>query len=136
MDNAWAIELGPTIYSIVKAKATEQLKDKYPTLNVTDKGESDQPAVFPTVYIHELPGMELGQDLEGQTINAVRETIQVDVTSNKNHSECKKIMSKITDIYKQMRFSVTGTPQYDVNGGTYICNMRFSRVFGAGDTIL
>ena len=39
MDNAWAIELGPTIYSIVKAKATEQLKDKYPTLNVTDKGE-------------------------------------------------------------------------------------------------
>lgn len=136
MDNAWAIELGPTIYSIVKAKATEQLKDKYPTLNVTDKGESDQPAVFPTIYIHELPGMELGQDLEGQTINAVRETIQVDVTSNKNYSECRKIMPKITDIYKQMRFSVAGTPQYSVNGGTYICNMRFSRVFGAGDTIL
>lgn len=136
MDNAWAIELGPTIYSIVKVKATEQLKDKYPTLNVTDKGKSDQPAVFPTVYIHELSGMELGQDLEGQTINAIRETIQVDVTSNKNHSECRQIMYKITDIYKQMRFSVTGTPQYSVNGGTYICNMRFSRVFGAGDTIL
>ena len=90
MDNAWAIELGPTIYSIVKAKATEQLKDKYPTLNVTDKGESDQPAVFPTVYIHELPGMELGQDLEGQTINAVRETIQVDVTSNNVERLCPK----------------------------------------------
>ena len=71
VDNSWAFELGNTIFYVVKSRAEPVLQKKFQDVYITDEGETNQKPIFPTVYIHELSGLEQGQTLDGQTVNAV-----------------------------------------------------------------
>lgn len=135
-DNQWVFDLETTIFSIVKAKAMRKLKARYPNINITDSSKSTSKATFPTVYIHELPGVEYGADLGGRDINAVLETIQVDVTTNTNQRDAKIVMSGVAGVFKEMRFEVTAMPEFDGSGETYRSTARFRRVIGANDALL
>lgn len=135
-DNQWVFDLETTIFSIVKAKAMGKLKARYPNINITDSSKSTSKATFPTVYIHELPGVEYGADLGGRDINAVLETIQVDVTTNTNQRDAKIVMSGVAGIFKEMRFESTAMPEFDGSDGTYRSTARFRRVIGANDALL
>lgn len=134
-DNQWAYDLGQVIYSIVKKKATEQLSGKYPNLYITNEDKSTQAPSFPTVYVKELTPVEVGQTLDGQSINGLRETIQIEVTSNKSRSEVRKVMSVVMDIMKNMRFQGTSLPEPQSDGEIYRSVARLSRVVGALDTL-
>lgn len=135
-DNQWAFDLGTTIFSIVKSKTLTELKSKYPDIFVTDKGKTNGKAVFPTVYIQELSGSERGADLEGKSINAVLETIQVDVTTNTNRADANRVMSTVASIFKQMAFTVQSMPNFEYNGETYRRTARFQRIIGANDRLI
>ena len=104
VDNTWAYLIGKKVYSTVSYKAEKILKDDYPNIKITDNGKASSKPKFPTVYIHELPGQEIGQTLDGQDINGVLETIQVDVTTNTDPSDAREVMSVVADIFKKMRF--------------------------------
>lgn len=118
-DNQWAFDLGTIIFSIVKTKTLDELGSKYPNIFITDKGKTTGKAVFPTVYVQEMSGAERGADLEGKTINAVLETIQVDVTTNTSKSDVSKVMSVVAGIFKEMRFTIQTMPNFEYNGETY-----------------
>lgn len=135
-NNQWAFDLGTTIFSIVKSKTLTELKSKYPNIFVTDKGKTTGKAVFPTVYIQEMSGSERGADLEGRSINAVLETIQVDVTTNTSRADANKVMATVSDIFKQMRFTVQSMPTFEYNGETYRRTARFQRIIGANDRLI
>ena len=135
-DNQWAFDLGTTIFSIVKSKTLAELKSKYPDIFVTDKGKTNGKAVFPTVYIQELSGSERGADLEGKSINAVLETIQVDVTTNTNRADVNRVMYTVASIFKQMSFTVQSMPDFEYNGETYRKTARFQRIIGANDRLI
>lgn len=134
-DNQWAYDLDKIIYSIVSARAKEQLVAKYPTLFVTDEEETSSNPQFPTVYIHSLSSVEEGADLDGQTINAVRATVQVKVSTNKDSSDAREVMSAIADIFKTMRFKAIAMPEIKTSGGIYRSDARFRRIIGANDTL-
>lgn len=135
-DNQWAFDLGTTIFSIVKSKTLTELKSKYPDIFVTDKGKTNGKAVFPTVYIQELSGSERGEDLEGKSINAVLETIQVDVTTNTSRADVNRVMYTVASIFKQMAFTVQSMPDFKYNGETYRKTARFQRIIGANDRLI
>lgn len=135
-DNQWAFDLGTTIFSIVKSKTLAELKSKYPDIFVTDKGKTNGKAVFPTVYIQELSGSERGTDLDGSYINAVLETIQVDVTTNTSKADVSKVMSVVASIFKEMRFTIQTMPNFEYNGETYRKTARFQRIIGANDRLI
>lgn len=135
-DNQWAFDLGTTIFSIVKSKTLAELKSKYPDIFVTDKGKTNGKAVFPTVYIQELSGSERGADLEGKSINAVLETIQVDVTTNTSRADVNRVMYTVASIFKQMSFTVQSMPDFEYNGETYRKTARFQRIIGANDRLI
>lgn len=135
-DNQWAFDLGTTIFSIVKSKTLAELKSKYPGIFVTDKGKTNGKAVFPTVYIQELSGSERGADLEGKSINAVLETIQVDVTTNTSRADVNRVMYTVASIFKQMAFTVQSMPDFEYNGETYRKTARFQRIIGANDRLI
>lgn len=134
--NQWAFELGNTIFYVVKSRAEPILQEKYPDVNITDEGETSGKPIFPTVYIHELPGLERGQTLDGQSINAVLETIQVDVSTNTGSSDARYVMSVIGEVFKKLRFEVTAMPEPGKSDGIYTVTARFRRLIGASDTLL
>lgn len=133
-ENQWAFDLETKIYSIVKSRLTSKLT-KYPNAMITNKGTSTTTAMFPTIYIHELPGAERGQDLSGQNINAISETFQVDVTTNVSQSDAKKVMSLVAMEFKKLRFTITTFPDLSSSDDVYRSTMRCTRIIGANDIL-
>ena len=134
--NDWATDLESTVVALVKAKSLLQLQKKYPKVKITDEGESSGLAVFPTVYIHLLSPVEQGQTLDGQTINALLATFQVDVTTNSCKSDCRKVMATVMNVFKEMRFQGKSLPETSINNKIYHSVARFNRVIGANDRLM
>ena len=134
--NDWATDLESTVVALVKAKSLPQLQKKYPKVRITDEGESSGSAVFPTVYIHLLAPTEQGQTLDGQTVNALLATFQVDVTTNTSKSDCRKVMAIITDAFKIMRFQGTSMPEFSISNKVHKSTARFRRMIAANDRLL
>lgn len=134
--NDWAIDLENTVTALVKAKTLAQLKEKYPKIVITNEGENSGQAAFPTVYIHLLPAVEQGQTLDGQTINAMLATFQVDVTTNTSKSDCRKVMAVITDAFKTMRFQGTSMPEFSISNKVHKSTARFRRMIAANDRLM
>lgn len=135
-ENAWAYDIESTIYSIVKAKTYLAIKKKYPNLLFTDKGQSDSSPTFPTVYIHMLAPTEQGRTIDGQSINGLLVTFQVDVTTNTSSSDVRWVMSEIAEVFKAMRFEAKPMPETTYADKIYRSTARFRRVIGANDRLL
>lgn len=133
--NQWAYDLEKKIFSIVKSRTYENLKTKYPNVYITDIEKNTFKAVFPTVYIHELPGTEKASDLEGFSINAVQETFQIDVITNTSQNDANKVMAIVADEFKRLCFKVTAMPEFDGTGETYRSTMRVRRIISANDIL-
>lgn len=133
-DNSWAYDLGTVVFSIIKAKASPVLKNKYPEIYFTSNGKSLDEATFPTVYIHRMAAAEMGGDLSGTAINATRETFQVDVFTDTSQTDAGYIMSVVAEKFKEMRFQITAMPEFN-EGETYRSTARFQRIVGANDIL-
>ena len=109
----------------------------FDTAFTTVEKNLDKDPVFPTIYIHEMPGLERGACLEGTSVNAVQETIQVDVITNTKQSDAKGIMAVLTDAFKQMRFQITAMPEFKNDSEKKFRSVaRFRRIIGANDRLM
>ena len=141
-ENQWVFDLETNIFSNVVTIAKPKLKKKYKSMNfdtafTTVEKNLDKAPVFPTIYIHEMPGLERGADLEGTSVNAVQETIQVDVITNTTQSDAKGIMAILADAFKQMRFQITAMPEFKNDSEKNFRSVaRFRRIIGANDRLM
>lgn len=131
----WTNQISPIVTSRVKFQGIEALKTKYPDLNYTTSDKVEDDPKFPSVYIHELPGGEQGQDLEGATINAVLSAFQIDVTDNVSQARVNNVMTEVIKSMKSMRYEVIAFPEFNNSGGVYRASARFRRVVGQGDIL-
>lgn len=136
ISDTWFAELESTIFTTVQYELKIKDGAPFPKLKCTTVSQSDKPSEFPTLYLHELPEAELGQDLENRTVNAVRCTIETQVFSNKSETEVRKILSAVILVMKGLRFNVTMFPDPDTRNGIAVGIARFSRVIGSGDGIV
>lgn len=135
MSVEWDELVPSTVFTRIKTNFSDSLKKKY---KMTDKnfasvGSSDTPAVFPFVWVKTLPGSEVDEDLEGDTINAERFTFQIDVTDNQSQYRSKEVMREVKRIMKTMRFRGSSMPTQDDTKDTYRQTARFSRTIGSDD---
>lgn len=135
MDNMWAYDIEMSVYSIVKAIAKPKLIEKYPKIYFTQKSKSTKTPTFPTVYIHLLPPTEEGKTIDGQSINALSVTFQVDVITNKDESEARYVMSVVSEVFKKLRFGIKGFPSLEF-GDTNKSTARFQRIIGANEKLV
>lgn len=119
----------------VFTQVSYMLKKKYPGLNCTTKGQNIGASQFPTLYMHELAPLEVGNDLENVTINAVQSTIEIQVFTENNETLCKQIMSEAVLEMKRFRFSVIAMPIVDTDGDVTSGVSRFRRLVGSGDIL-
>ena len=123
------------VYTRIKTQFPSKLKEKYKNINFTTENKVDALPRFPTVYIHEMPGMETGADLQGGTINAVWSSFQIEATTNTKQSDTKEVMDEVVKIMKKMRFQVISMPEFQNTDSIYRRVARFRRMI-ADDDIL
>lgn len=137
MSNSWVFDRQTTIYSRIKAIGTSKLKKKYPDINFTQDGRVVTSPKFPNVYIKFLQPMESGKDLEGNGINAVNLTVEIDVTVTQSMGMqvCNEVSWIIVDVLKEMCFDAQ-MPYFDATSTeTYRTIARYSRVIGYNDVL-
>lgn len=139
-EDNWAFEIESEIFTTVKAKAMPILQEQFSNTDFSEsftnvKGSLDK-AVFPTIYIHELPGVQKGKTLDAVGIDAVLESFQVDVITNTSQGDTKKILGIILNVFVMLRFSVTAMPEFNNESEKkFRCTGRVRRLIGASDSL-
>jgi len=134
MSEAWFSEIESTILTNLSYMLTERQDAPFPNLVVTSTNQN-QVTAFPTLYIHELTPVEAGNDLNNQTINAVLETIEIQIWTNDTEAECRQLMSAAIVEMKRMRFNCTAFPNIQTDNKIAFGIARFRRMIGSGDTL-
>lgn len=136
IDNSWIFDIQDKIYSRLDAICKAKLSSKYPDINVTMDSHVPTKPKFPNVYLHFLSPVEIGRDLDGQDLNAIYLTAQVDitVTNAQEMSVANEVSQVVVDCMKDMRFSAT-LPEFINTDSEYRTVSRFARTIGNADEL-
>ena len=136
MDNSWVFDIQDKIYSRLEAVCIAKLSGKYPNINVTMDSHVPTKPKFPNVYLHFLPPIEVGKDLDGADVNAIYLTAQIEVTvtSAQEMSVANKVSQVVMDCMKEMRFSAT-LPEFVNTDTEYRTVSRYARTIGNADKL-
>ena len=136
VSETWFAEIESTVFTDVQYDLKTKPNAPFPNLNCTTVNVDDTLSKFPTMYLHELPSVEVGMDLTNRTVNAIRCTIEIQVFSNKSEQEVRKILAHATLVMKGLRFNVAAFP--DPLTGNKIASgvARYTRIIGNGDKIV
>lgn len=135
----WVNDTQNKIYTIVKYRASKNLATQFPNIEFTTNVENGEPTSFPSVYIHFLPSMEQGRDLECTGINGFMcgVQIQVTVTDDMGEKACETVSWEVLSQFKALSFEVSMMPEFIRTGNADIRQevFRVRRTIGANNTI-
>ena len=137
IDSSWVFDIQTTIYSRLKAICESKLKTKYPDITITMDSHVPTTPKFPNVYMHFLPPVEVGNDLDGQDLNGLYLTAQVDVTVEDAQGMivANEVTQVVTDCMKEMRFVAITLAEFIDTDTEYRTVSRFARTIGQADTL-
>lgn len=119
---------------VVRTNPDITIHDMFPKLSFSNEISETTPS-FPNIYIHELEPSEIGNSLENQTIHAIRDTIQVDVSTNTNKSDGRIVANAVVKAMKEMRYSTTMLPMPRKQNNVHVFTIRFRRIIANGDSL-
>lgn len=120
------------IFTIFKTKLKQIYGEKYPALSFSDEINNEEPS-YPNVYVTSVGKGERGMALDNVNVNAVQDTIQIQVTSNASKNEAKEIAWGCVDILKQLKYTVSGLPLPSIRNSVYTFSITATRVIGQGE---
>lgn len=126
------LQLESIITTQLKVRVPKLLNNKYPSISFTNE-VSDNVPNFPNVYIHELESTEIGNSIPNQTIHAVRDTIQIEVSTNTSKSDARIVMNACINSMKLLRYSIPGFPVYTKVNNIHRFIIRARRTVASGD---
>lgn len=134
----WVFNIESKIYTIVKTRLTNALKDVYPKLLITQQQRLNDDTQLPVIYIKMLDSPEIGADLDGSTVNAMLVTFETHITVSKDSglSGLRKISASVLENFKKLRFQMTTRGEITrETSDTYTTISRYNRVIGAEEEI-
>ena len=123
------------VQSKVFTQVSYMLKKTYTKLNCTTSNESETPSKFPTLYLHELAPLEVGQDLTNESINAIKCTMEIQVWTNTTETDCRNILTDATLEMKRLNFNITAMPIVQTTDKISWGVIRCTRIIGNSDEI-
>lgn len=121
------------IMTQLKVRVPKLLDNAFPKISFTNE-VSDKTPSFPNVYIHELESTELGTSLENKVINAARNTMQIEVSTNTSKADAKKVANACVNAMKALSYTIMSFPIYTKVNNLHRFVIRAQRVVGGGDT--
>ena len=129
--DSWYMQIQNKVFTQVQY----MMQKKYPNLKCTTRNENGLPAEFPTLFLHELAPVELGQDLTNETVNAILTTIEIQVWTNTTEDDCRSIIADALNQMKLLQFNVPEMPLVEVSDRISWGVIRCKRIIGNGDKI-
>ena len=131
-NEAWAMQIEDTLFSLFKREMNLKYKSEYSSITITQDEEADGTPKVPTFLVRQVSFLEEGQDVEGNTINAIRPTYQVTITFKGKRDELVDMATAAVLFYKSKRFSVSNVV-YTISNKIRTATFRATRVIGSGD---
>ena len=117
----------------LKVRVPKLTDNKFPNLSFSNEVSDDTPS-FPNVYIHEIGQSEIGNSLPNQMIHAVRNTLQIEVSTNTTKADARTVTNACINAMKALRYSVMMSPVYQKDNNVHRIVFRVRRVIANGDT--
>lgn len=116
----------------LKVKVPKLTNNQFPNLSF-DNEISDKTPTFPHVYIHELEPSEVGNSIPNDTIHALRDTFQIEVTSNTSKSDARTVINACVKAMKSLRYGIVMFPLYTKDNNIHRFIIRARRIVASGD---
>lgn len=120
------------IFTIFKSKLKSIYGNKYPAISFSDEINNEEPS-YPNVYIAHIGSGERGMALDNSNVNAIQDTIQIQVTSNASKNDAKTVAWGCVDILKELSYTVSGLPLMSIRNSVYTYSITATRVIGQGE---
>jgi len=127
------LQLESIVTTQLKIRVPRLTNNAYPNMSFTTELDDKTPS-FPNVYVHELEPTEIGNDLENTHINALRDTFQIEVSTNASKSDSLKVATACINAMKSLRYSLVSGPTYNKVNNLHRYIIRMRRVIANGDT--
>ena len=131
----WTSDIASMVFTRIKVEATPKLKIKYPNINFTTSDQVRTDPTFPNVYVKELQGSERGQTLDGESVNAILSSFQIEVADNVSDNRAREVADIVFLIMKKMKYEVIGLPFQDNTDGVHRNVARYRRIIGYNDIL-
>lgn len=113
----------------------KQFGSRYPDLQIVTDNLLARPAKWPTVWVRAIQAYERDEDLEGDRINGILATFQIETYYNVEQESAKEIGEYVTAIMKTMLFHATQMPEKETVSGVYRMIARYSRYIANDDVL-
>ena len=135
--SSWVFDIQDKIYSRLEAVCLSKLSSKYPDINVTMDDHVPTHPKFPSVYLRFLSPIEIGKDLDGQNVNAIYLTAQIEVTvtSAQKMTVANEVSQVVADCMKDMRFAAT-LPEFVIRKPRASAGLPYQTVSASRSTTL
>lgn len=127
------LQLENIVTAQLKVRVPRLTDNRYPNMSFTNEVSDKQPS-FPNVYIHELEPSEVGNSIPNQTIHAMRDTIQIEVSTNVSKTDARTVINACINAMKTLRYSLVTGPTYMKINNVHRYVIRVRRVIANGDT--
>ena len=127
------LQMESIVTTQLRIRVPRLLNNAYPNISFTNEISEDTPS-FPNVYVHELEPSEAGTELANQTIRALRDTFQIDVTTNTTKSDAHRVAIACVSALKALSFIVVSAPTHVKVNNVHRYVLRARRIIANGDT--
>lgn len=127
------LQLENIVTTQLRVRVPQLTDNRFPKMSFTNEISDKQPS-FPNVYIHELEPSEVGNSIPNQTIHAMRDTIQIEVSTNVSKTEARTVINACVSAMKTLRYGLVTGPTYMKVNNIHRFVIRMRRVVANGDT--
>lgn len=126
------LQLESIITTQLKVRVPRLTDNRYPNMSFSNEITDETPS-FPNVYIHELEPSEIGNDIANNKIHALRDTIQIEVSSNTSKADAKTVSNACIKAMKALRYNIVVSGVYTKTNNIHRFVFRARRIVGSGD---
>lgn len=127
------LQLESTITTQLKVRVPQLTNNRFSTITFTNEVSDNTPS-FPNVYVHELETSEVGNSIPNKTIHAIRDTFQIEVTTNTSKSDARVVINACVNAMKSLGYGMTMSPIYTKVNNIHRFVIRMRRIVANGDT--
>lgn len=126
------LQMESIITTQLKVRVPQLTNNRYETISFTNEISDNMPS-FPNVYVHELEPSEVGNSIPNNTIHALRDTFQIEVTTNTSKSDARIVISACVNAMKALGYSLIMAPVYTKVNNIHRFVIRMRRIVANGD---